>query len=432
MPNPNLPINARYNTYIGTRYVPKFADPTEWSNQQTYEPLTIVTYQGNSYTSKTFVPVGVDILNTTYWAETGSYNAQVEVYRQEVNTLKSELSPETLGSRKYIFISDSYGDPVAVGGTPWYNTVVSQMGLSEGDYYTGYQGGAGFYTTYGALFENIMKPGVTPHSIPNIQDKSSITDIVIVGGFNDRSSPYASIMSAIQSFMEFVNTNYTNAKVWLVGCGWSFNYTFVELFGNCVQMSAYQNCGKYGMIWCENSQYIMRGAGRFNPEPDSSLPEGFQYVHPSATGSQAIADFVCGILAYGRPETSQQYVVVNSPFLGSIHNTGGGTNFITAQAQINDKILCVIATQNIVVNSTPVNGKLELATINGGFVCGGTDSKIYIPITAIITNTESQRVNTSGCIVVESGKFTLWTPYDQQIQNLSIQRGCAYLPAQFC
>lgn len=70
--------------YVGARYVPVFADPLEWSDQREYEPLTIVTYQGNSYTSMQSVPVGVDISNTAYWAQTGNYNAQIEAYRQEV------------------------------------------------------------------------------------------------------------------------------------------------------------------------------------------------------------------------------------------------------------------------------------------------------------------------------------------------------------
>ena len=30
--------------YIGARYVPIFANPTEWNPNQAYEPLTIVTY----------------------------------------------------------------------------------------------------------------------------------------------------------------------------------------------------------------------------------------------------------------------------------------------------------------------------------------------------------------------------------------------------
>lgn len=92
MPNPNLPINAQYNTYVGARYVPKFANPIEWDNTKQYEPLTIVTYQGNSYTSTTFVPIGTAITNTTYWAPTGNYNAQVEQYRQEVLAFNDRIT----------------------------------------------------------------------------------------------------------------------------------------------------------------------------------------------------------------------------------------------------------------------------------------------------------------------------------------------------
>ena len=73
--------------YIGARYVPIFADPIAWDSATAYEPLTIVTYNGNSYTSRQFVPSGLqgtpDTL-TQYWALTGNYNAQVEAYREEV------------------------------------------------------------------------------------------------------------------------------------------------------------------------------------------------------------------------------------------------------------------------------------------------------------------------------------------------------------
>lgn len=69
--------------YIGSRYVPLFADPAEWSSEKSYEPLTIVLHEGNSYTSKQAVPVGIDIDNEVYWALTGNYNAQVEAYRRE-------------------------------------------------------------------------------------------------------------------------------------------------------------------------------------------------------------------------------------------------------------------------------------------------------------------------------------------------------------
>lgn len=77
--------------YIGARYVPEFADPLDWDSSKTYEPLTIVYYEGNSYTSRQSVPTGIDIANDDYWALTGNYNAQIEQYRTEVQQVSSNL-----------------------------------------------------------------------------------------------------------------------------------------------------------------------------------------------------------------------------------------------------------------------------------------------------------------------------------------------------
>lgn len=70
--------------YVGARYVPVFADPIGHDKTRTYEPLTIVSYQGNSYTSRQAVPAGIEVTDDRYWAMTGNFNAQVEQYRQEV------------------------------------------------------------------------------------------------------------------------------------------------------------------------------------------------------------------------------------------------------------------------------------------------------------------------------------------------------------
>jgi chromosome segregation ATPase len=72
--------------------VPIFADPIEWDIHRSYESLTIVTHDGESYTSKCNVGPGVDITNTRYWAKTGAYNAQVEQYKNEVKDLSSQVS----------------------------------------------------------------------------------------------------------------------------------------------------------------------------------------------------------------------------------------------------------------------------------------------------------------------------------------------------
>ena len=78
------------NVYVGNRYVPKIMG--EWDNSQIYEPLSIVQYQGNSFTTRQYVPVGVEITNEEFWVSTGNYNAQVEQYRQNVRDLEDEVN----------------------------------------------------------------------------------------------------------------------------------------------------------------------------------------------------------------------------------------------------------------------------------------------------------------------------------------------------
>ena len=81
--------------YTGARYVPVFGRMGEesiaWDNSAPYEPLTIVLYQGNSYTSRQHVPAGIDISNTQYWALTGNFNAQIEQYRAEVQGFAGDI-----------------------------------------------------------------------------------------------------------------------------------------------------------------------------------------------------------------------------------------------------------------------------------------------------------------------------------------------------
>lgn len=82
--------------YIGARYVPKFYEnslgTSEWQAGVMYESLTIVTYNGNSYTSKKAVPanVGNPSANPFYWVATGMFNEQLSELTNKVNELESK------------------------------------------------------------------------------------------------------------------------------------------------------------------------------------------------------------------------------------------------------------------------------------------------------------------------------------------------------
>lgn len=122
----------KYNTYIGARYVPLIDGA--WNNTKQYEPLTIVTYQGNSYTSKTYVPVGVDINNETYWVLSGNYNAQVAALQEQVTQNTEDIATindklDTLQTSPYISVK-SYG-AIGDGVTDDTNAILAAINAAN-------------------------------------------------------------------------------------------------------------------------------------------------------------------------------------------------------------------------------------------------------------------------------------------------------------
>lgn len=93
-PHPCPPPDYKGGTsmYIGARYVPIFADPVEWDDEREYEPLTIVTHNGDCYTSKCYVPKGAQLPpypegQTKYWVKTSDYNYQFADLKKTVTDL---------------------------------------------------------------------------------------------------------------------------------------------------------------------------------------------------------------------------------------------------------------------------------------------------------------------------------------------------------
>lgn len=123
--------------YIGARYVPVFADPAEWNNTRAYEPLTIVLHEGNSFTSRQYVPTGIDISNNSYWLCTGNYNAQVEAYRAEVESYKKGVDSISNSIQGYANVEAMKSTTSPVG------SIVSTAGF----YNAGDTGGANYLIT---------------------------------------------------------------------------------------------------------------------------------------------------------------------------------------------------------------------------------------------------------------------------------------------
>lgn len=83
--------------YVGARYVPKLMG--EWNKALQYEALSIVTYEGNSFTSKIPVPANIDISNNEYWVNTGNFNAQIANISNNMQKLGTYYTPEYFGCK---------------------------------------------------------------------------------------------------------------------------------------------------------------------------------------------------------------------------------------------------------------------------------------------------------------------------------------------
>ena len=219
--------------YIGARYVPRFFENTsgtsDWRANTQYEPLTIVTRNGNSYTSKIPVPasVGAPENNPEYWVSTGIYNAQVQELSNRIDTNAdniSELQTDVNGlisnKRFFIFIGDSYGNGYTINdgiqSTNWIKETAAHLGLTEGvTYVKNAINGSGFARTNTFL---ACLQGVT---LPDGISAGDVTDIVVCGGYNDRTPDgSATISNGIYQFARYAKNTYPNAKLWGGNIGW--------------------------------------------------------------------------------------------------------------------------------------------------------------------------------------------------------------------
>jgi hypothetical protein len=226
--------------YVGARYVPVFANPLEWSDTREYEPLTIVTYQGNSYTSMQYVPTSISIADTAYWALTGNFNAQVEAYRAEVRAFDDRINANAatinanaaaikanaatinanaaaikanaaaIAQEKtdrttnvMLAFGDSYGVDTISQGPVWCEITANKLQATELHNYC--VGGATFNTTKEKnFFVQVDK------AISEIKNPEYVKYVGIVGGTNDGSN---SITDAIVSLVAKINSAFPNAVI---------------------------------------------------------------------------------------------------------------------------------------------------------------------------------------------------------------------------
>lgn len=280
--------------YVGARYVPKVMG--EWNKALQYEPLSIVSYLGNSFTSKVPVPPNIDISNKTYWVNTGNYNAQVEAYRQETAQLENHLNNEIINRKNdtkdnILWIGDSYSTN--------YNhklpNGVRDM-LNAKNWYEYSKGGAGFAGAWsGASFNDLIEQAKTELSDTQ---KEMIKYVYIVGGANDSSFNWTEVKPKVISTVQNARNNFPNAQVCFIFASCAYD-TYLDLFTKtrniandnyvpCIFAMPYYYLG--GICYNTDNLHYSESATNYIISVISNLLSGSSYI-PTITADVSKACF---------------------------------------------------------------------------------------------------------------------------------------------
>ena len=332
---------------IGARYVPKFFDwngSAEWRTGVAYEALTIVTRNGNSYTSKIPVPsnIGAPESNPEYWVSTGLFNEQVEEYRQlaegTATTLSGFMADGAIGtnnlansavSTSKIADGGVTADKIANGavttekipnggvtankianGAITADKLAPKYIINVGDSYQAGYDPAGSNQGWGAYLLSMFEynghniPGVggagfskgasspfdfatiLSNNPPTDIDYDKVTDIVVGGGYNDFGATSAAIDDGISRFYTHCRSRYPNARIWVAPVGWAWTNNEDHITPAMVggTLNSYVRSSRNRKINVVNSCIgVLFGCNGLSTA---------DYKHPTETGNKAIASAI--------------------------------------------------------------------------------------------------------------------------------------------
>ena len=370
--------------YIGARYVPKFYEnsngTSEWQAGVIYEPLTIVTYNGNSYTSKKPVPadIGNPSTNTSYWVATGVFNEQLESILEELQTVHDDIDDtndainestlRTLANRRFVIIGDSYLEGYTPDGdvTSWGELLVSYLGLSSSQYEMLYRGGTGFIANgQGKNFLDLLNDS-------SISNPETVTDVIVSGGYNDYSQTAGNIASAISTFANACRIKYPNAKIWCGHCGWTKDSSKIYQMGQSVR-NYIEGSSRCGIAYLTNIENAMH---RYF---ECFASDG---VHANANGQKYIAEMTADVLLGGGGDMYGAYLTM--AFTSA--NEGDSQNFNSIATTLRANAVSIMSQNSIAYTfATPIESYgaggqtlIDLGTIEGNSYVVGCNYNLCI------------------------------------------------------
>lgn len=194
----------------------------------------------------------------------------------------AERLDHKLKDRNIILIGDSWGCSDEWGNFKSWATQLIEF-VPQYDFTRLAESAAGF-----------ARAGQSGHTFKGLLElyegvKTTVTDIVVVGGSNDRALNQTDVENAIIDFINYAKTNFAKAKIHIGFCGYvntMFGSSDQLLFNNCYL--TYSKCQKHGAAFIPGLENITR-------DFDYYYNEG----HMNEQGMTPIAEYLASYLISG-------------------------------------------------------------------------------------------------------------------------------------
>lgn len=218
--------------------------------------------------------------NETYNVKDQTARANAQGVLTLVNNLKLNRFLK-LANRRILFVGDSYGTGHGIA-TPFTELIIDELSNQSQNVSVG---GAGFLA--GSTFLTNLQGA-------SVNNPDGITDVVVVGGYNDaknRTYTYEQIKDAIDTFFEYSKSRFKNANHWLFCVGWCGNDPNIRNYMINVTMTAYADGAANNDVIFDYS--ITKTFHVY------SLLDSSDYVHPNQEGQNRLATYVRSVLVGG-------------------------------------------------------------------------------------------------------------------------------------
>lgn len=381
--------------YVGARYVPKFADPVEWDNVRQYEPLTIVTHLGNSFTSKKPVPAGVDIGNAEYWVNTGNYNEQIERLVEEV---------KNSSTKSIVLIGDSYGTNNGGGvviANPLPVVIKQYLGIADDKYKYSFQNGAGF-ANQGFI-----------NQLNSFSADKSVTDVYVMGGWNDEIGRGGittdDVKNAMESFYSAAMTKFPSCKIHLLFISWGGYHKHTWYSGLVYARTVYRDCASIGFIYHGEAENVMHNKDLMIAT-DS---------HPNQQGVDKLAEVISCIINGGSPKYRYEHAYFANDIVSEKYNIHSGASFgVVEEITESGEKLLIYNNSDGALNIT-VKGEAASLVLNGTLLdlgerpqklIVGYYKNVLVPATISFIHNNTLEATVNGAMVFKEDGHIYFQP----------------------